>query len=173
MDPFTKATLSRHLRSLYGAVEKGYEPVGNMIEKVKWPLWGAVAGAPVVGYQLDRLSEKRTPIPDKNVEINEQREESPVGPPLGANNKVAEAPEEEWMGAASFAVKMALSPLPSLAIKEAQLDQMKQQIMAAKERAKRMTGPSKPTTGFLDGEQQSLESGDQIAPVSNRPQYRA
>lgn len=172
LDAFTRATASRSLRQILQSLKKGYEPVGNALERAKWPLWGAVAGAPVLGYQLDRMAEKPTPIPDNNPELNEQREESPVGPPLGAANKVAEAPEDEWLGAAAHAIKLATAPVPSLVVKQAFLAQMKQQIGAAKERAKRMNIPAKPNAGFLDGEQQSLESGDQLSSVSNRPQYR-
>ena len=172
LNGFDRVSIQQGLRSLYNSAERGYETVGKATSKLKWPLWAALGIAPVVGYQLDRLSEKRTPIsdeiPEKNVEINEQREESPVGPPLGA--KAAQAPEDEWLEAASLAIKRATAE-PTL-WKQAVLEGMKEQIAQAKERAKRMNAPAKPTGGFLNSEPQSLEGADQITPVSNQPQYR-
>lgn len=167
LDPATNSTISRNLRTI---LMKLYGGAGKVHDKIKWPLWGSVAAAPVLGYQLDRLSEKPTPIPDNNPELNEQRVESPVAPPLGAANKTAEAPEDQWLSAAAMSVKAALAP--TVTSKQAALDQLKLQITAAKERARSMNGPAKPSTSFLDGESQSLESGDKIAPVSNQPQYR-
>lgn len=169
LDQFTRATASRNLRSLLERLKGSYAPVGRALDKAKWPIWGAVAGAPVLGYQLDRLAEEPTPIPEKNPELNEQREESVISPPIGAANKTAQAPEDEWLEVAAISVRNAITPPLD---KQAAMDQLKMQITAAKMRARQMNVPAKPSASFLDGESQSLESGDNIAPVSNQPQYR-
>lgn len=64
MDPNVVAKLRSAFQYVKGNAHKGL-----------WPLYGAVAAAPVIGYEADRLREAREAPPTNNPEITEQRTE--------------------------------------------------------------------------------------------------
>lgn len=58
MEPVVRAGVVGKLRGAYQAA-MGTEEKGGYLHKALWPLFGAVAAAPVIGYEADKLKARQ------------------------------------------------------------------------------------------------------------------
>jgi hypothetical protein len=143
VDPLTRATLSANIRKIWDATKGSSGTAGRVARAGMYPLFGAAALAPVVGYEADRYLEAHNP----------------------EAAKVAAAPEDEPMLDAALAIRFAIDPVET---KLAALESLRNEIQSAKARA----GKGGPSIGFMEGESRDLEQGDPIAGSSEAPRFR-